>query len=87
MLELLAWLLLLRKLAWTDWVKGPVGILAWVLVLLRNHQPWVRWVMGLIQNQPFEDWVMVHGGIQALAGRGIPFRGLGAVGTGHMTVG
>lgn len=81
-MELLAWLLL-RRLAWMDLVKGPLGTLAWVLVLLHN-QAWV-------------DWVMVHGGIRALAGQadqGSPSLGLVggawsllAVGTGHMTVG
>lgn len=74
---------LLHMPAWRDLVKGPLGTLAWVQVLLHN-QPWV-------------GWVTVHGGNQALAGqadRGTPSLGLGvgawallAVGTGHMTVG
>lgn len=61
-------------------VRGRWDILAWVPVLLRI-QPWV-------------DWEMVRGGIQALADLGIPSLVLGfgawvllAVGTGHMTVG
>lgn len=81
---LLAWCFLqgclLHMPAWMDLVKGPLGTLAWVQVLLHN-QAWV-------------GWVTVHGGNQALAGQGIPFLGLGvgawallAVGTCHMTVG
>lgn len=51
-----------------DLVKGPLGTLAWVLVLLHN-QPWVGLVKVLRHNQPWVGWVMVHGGIQALAGQ------------------